>query len=127
MSGPESLDDGAATNPETQTLMQMMKTMMESHSSLEKQVAELLQKQRPGSRRPTQNDLEESFNFNDLHLADDTFVRTPSNRRSSLLLNDPKLKRQNQAQHLAIATPFESSALKKKINYLALANLRKER
>jgi len=126
MSGPESPDDGPATNPETQTLMQMMKQMMESHSSLEKQVAELM-RQRPAPRQKAQNDLEESFNFNDLHLADDSFVRTPSARRSSLLLDDPKLKEQNQARHLAIATPFESDALKKKINYLALANLRKEK
>ena len=127
MSGLESLDDAADTNTEAQTLMQMMKTMMESHSSLEKQVAELMQKQHSRFRLPTANDLDESFNLKDIHLSEDIFARTPSVRRSSLLLNNPRLKRENQAQHLAMATPFESSALKKKVNYLALANLRKEK
>jgi leucyl aminopeptidase (aminopeptidase T) len=98
MSGLESLDDGADTNTEAQTLMQMMKTMMESHSSLEKQVAELMQKQHSRSRLPTPNDLDESFNLKDIHLSEDTFARTPSVRRSSLLLNDPRLKKENQAQ-----------------------------
>ena len=87
MSGLESLDDGADTNTETQTLMQMMRQMMESHSSLEKQVAELMQKQHPKSRLPTPNDLEESFSFKDIHLANDAFPQTPINRRSSMLLH----------------------------------------
>ena len=127
MSGPESQDDDTDTNTEAQTLMQMMRTMLESHSSLEKQVAELMQKQRSTSKLPTPNDLDESFNLKDIHLSEDIFAHTPSARRSSLLLNDPRLKKGNQAQHLAMATPFESSALKKKVNYLALANLRKEK
>ena len=115
-------DNSNALNPDMQTLMQMMKTMMDSHSNLERQVAELIE-----SKQSTQNNLEESFNLKDIHLANDTFLRTPSERRSSLLLSEPKLKKDNQARHLAIATPFESNALKKKVNYLALANLRKEK
>ena len=67
MSGLESLDDGADTNTEAQTLMQMMKRMMESHSSLEKQVAELMQKQQSRSRLPTPNDLEESFSYRNIY------------------------------------------------------------
>ena len=127
MSSLESTDTPArdssnALNPDMQTLMQMMKTMMDSHSNLERQVAGLIE-----SKQRTQNNLEESFNLKDIHLANDTFLRTPSDRRSSLLLSDPKLKKENQARHLAIATPFESNALKKKVNYLALANLRKEK
>ena len=115
-------DNSNALNPDMQTLMQMMKTMMDSHSNFERQVAGLIE-----SKQTTQNNLEESFNFKDIHLANDTFLRTPSDRRSSLLLSDPKLKKENQARHLAIATPFESNALNKKVNYLALANLRKEK
>jgi hypothetical protein len=121
MSGPESPDDGAATNPETQTLMQMMKQMMESHSSLEKQVAELM-RQRPSSRLPTANDADESFSLKDVYLPNDTFLRTPSNRRSSLL--QPVTTAPAVPTSLAVATPFKTEALKTKLNFIALTKLR---
>ena len=51
-------DNSNALNPDMQTLMQMMKTMMDSHSNLERQVAELIE-----SKQSTQNNLGYMFFF----------------------------------------------------------------
>ena len=139
MSGLESLND-ADTNAEAQTstqLMQMMKTIMESHERTAKQVAELKdsiqnQQSRSNPPIPTQ-DLDESFGYKDTYMPDDAFLqnlRTPNvNRRSSLLLQDLKAKKDaRQIQHLATATAFKTQALQgATVDYMALSKLRNER
>jgi hypothetical protein len=138
MSELESLNDGADTNTEAQTMIQMMQTIMESHNTLAKQVAELAQKQQPRSKSPTPNDLEESFSYRNTYMADDVFsqnLQTPKdNRRSSMLLHELKAKDEQKAkdarliQHLATATPFQTQALQgTTVDYIALSRLRSDK
>jgi len=111
----ESPDGGA----DIQTIMKMMEAMMESQKLMESKVAGLVEKQR--------YTLDESFTFDDdPQSLDQSLPHTPSQRRSTLL-QKAKIKEPKQAQHLAMATPFETQALKGIIDYLALHRLRSDK